>query len=196
MYVDQNGTVINGTVVAAAPAPRATVRATAAPQLIGTFQPTQVAAIQNQVNSQGKVVGQVYTVAATNGATNGGTQVLIVPGSKPVSMAGGTQILMVPPENAVAAASAGAMPPTSGSTIVAAQPATMVVAQPGLQAATVPLPNGISSSAQAMGTQPGQPAIASSSANSINGMQSGNAAATADGRTIAAQTPAIYGRRR
>lgn len=199
MFVDQNGTV-----VAAAAAPQPTVRSTAAPQLIGTFQQTQVAGVQNQVNSQGKVVGQIYTVAAANGASNGATQVLIVPGSTPVPMAGGTQILMVPPENAAAAAAAagaaqqpamvtvpsvaaaGAMPATAGSTIIAAQP--------GLQAAIVPMPGGISSTAQAVGTQPGQPAIASASANSVNGVQSGTAGATADGRTIAASTPAIYGK--
>lgn len=200
MFVDQNGTV-----VAAAAAPQPSLRATAAPQLIGTFQQTQVAGVQNQVNSQGKVVGQIYTVAAANGASNGATQVLIVPGSTPVPMAGGTQILMVPPENADAAAAAaagaaqqpamvtvpsvaaaGAMHATAGSTIIAAQP--------GLQAATVPMPGGISSTAQAVGTQPGQPAIASASANSINGVPSGAAGATADGRTIAASTPAIYGK--
>lgn len=198
MFVDQNGTM-----VAVAAAPQPTVRANAAPQLIGTFQQTQVAGVQNQVNSQGKVVGQIYTVAAANGAaSNGATQVLIVPGSTPVPMAGGTQILMVPPENAAAAAAAGAaqqpamvtvpsvaaagaMPPLAGSTIIAAQP--------GLQAATVQMPEGISSMAQAVGTQPGQPAIASATANSINGVQSGTAGATADGRTIAASTPAIYG---
>lgn len=141
----------------------------------------QVAAIQNQVNSQGKVVGQVYTIAPTNGASNGGTQVMIVPGSTAVPMAQGTQIYMVPPENAAAAAAAaGAMPPVAGSTIIAAE--------------TMPTPNGISSSAQAVGTQPGQPAIASASAGMNNGVPSGNAAATADGRTIAASTPAIFGK--
>jgi hypothetical protein len=195
MFVDQNGTVV------AAAAPQPSVRATAAPQLIGTFQPTQVAGVQNQVNSQGKTVGQIYTVAAAN---NGATQVLIVPGSTPVPMAGGTQVLMVPPQNAAAAAAAnaqqqpammtvpsvaaaGVMPATAGSTIIAAQP--------GLQAATVPMPGGgISSTAQAIGTQPGQPAVASATANSVNGVPSGTAGAAADGRMIAASTPAIYGK--
>jgi hypothetical protein len=115
-------------------------------------------------------------------------------------MAQGTQIYMVPPENAAAAAAAqqpaavapqqmvmvpavaaaGAMPPVAGSTIIGAE--------------TVPMPNGISSSGQAVGTQPGQPAIASASAGINNGVPSGNAAATADGRTIAASTPAIFGK--
>jgi hypothetical protein len=44
-FVDQNGTMFvdqNGTIVAAAAAPRPTVQATAAPQMVGTFQQTQV----------------------------------------------------------------------------------------------------------------------------------------------------------
>jgi hypothetical protein len=56
------------------------------------------------------------------------------------------------------------------------------------------MPNGISSSAQAVGTQPGQPAIASASAGMANGVPSGSAAATADGRYFAASTPAIFGK--
>lgn len=60
--------VLGGTIIAAArvsqPAQQPAVAATQPMSAMPTFQPMQVLQVQNQVNKQGQIVGQMYGVAA------------------------------------------------------------------------------------------------------------------------------------